>query len=160
VNGRHKLKAINRARHHRGAVRAAKAMDLYRETGSQTEVARLMGISRRTARTLIARAKREVPILEPHPKPEPPAVESTARHPAPQVLLPPTNHPPVDELTRKMEWQRKQHDRQLEENLAINGEMGLPVRLAGLLPKVSDRRRKKKIADQLGFDPFEGTFDA
>lgn len=99
-------------------------------------------------------------------KVEPEPVVLPVPQPAPQVLLPPTNHPTVDangrpvrmpgedELAWRRRWRLWQLETQRAENAAINMETGTP--LGWRTPGVREERQRKKIADQLGFNPFEG----
>jgi hypothetical protein len=90
-------------------------------------------------------------------KPEPQLGPHTGVKFAPQVERESRAKPPVvDELAKRYEWERRKDEAQRAENERINMETGTP--LGWKTPGVREERRRRKIADALGFDPFDGAF--
>jgi transposase-like protein len=136
------------------------------------QAAEALGISRATAyRIMQGRGpgrwpKKPEPIVAPEPVVEPQAEkpEAIAPEPAPQVHPTvdtngrPVRMPGEDELAWRRRWRLAQIEKQRAENAAINMQLGTPL---GPLrtPGVREERQRRKIADQLGFDPYEGMRD-
>jgi hypothetical protein len=63
---------------------------------------------------------------------------------------------PIDEATRRAQWEREKDERQRAENAEVNFQMKRPF---GPTPADREQQRRRKIADALGFDPFGGASD-